>query len=132
MLGQQQIFVSPISTRKMSEERISSFLRFIYLKKRKFQKQNYLRTFWLRIYLFWFELISIEFESKTLAKAMIPKNRKELKIGFSYIDMQSTPLKRMWYLRKVASSYEQFGQISTSLCPKYIKCFPKFEKWQRR
>ena len=30
----------------------------------------------------------------------------------------------MWYLRKVASSYEQFGPVYTCLNPKYIKfCF---------
>ena len=27
----------------------------------------------------------------------------------------------MWYLRKVASSCEQFGLVSTYFCPKYIK-----------
>ena len=26
----------------------------------------------------------------------------------------------MWYLKKVASSCEQFGPVSTCLCPKYI------------
>ena len=31
-------------------------------------------------------------------------------------------LKGMWYLRKVANSYEQFGPVSTCFCPKYIKC----------
>ena len=30
----------------------------------------------------------------------------------------------MWYLRKVASSCEQFGPVSTCLYPKYMKfCF---------
>ena len=30
----------------------------------------------------------------------------------------------MWYLRKIESSCEEFGPVSTSLCPKYIKfCF---------
>ena len=28
----------------------------------------------------------------------------------------------MWYLRKVAISYEQYGPVSTCLCTKYIKC----------
>ena len=33
-------------------------------------------------------------------------------------------LKGMWYLRKVASSCEQLGPVSTCSCPKYIKfCF---------
>ena len=31
-----------------------------------------------------------------------------------------TCLKGMWYLRKVVSSYEQYGPISTCLCPKDI------------
>ena len=31
----------------------------------------------------------------------------------------------MWYLRKVASSYEQYGPVSTCLCPKYINFFLK-------
>ena len=31
------------------------------------------------------------------------------------------PLKGMWYLRKVGSSCEQFGPVSTCLCPKYIR-----------
>ena len=29
----------------------------------------------------------------------------------------------MWYLRKVAISCEQFGPVSTCVCPKYIKFF---------
>ena len=35
-------------------------------------------------------------------------------------DRQSPP-KGIWYLRKVASSYKQFGLVSIFLRPKYIK-----------
>ena len=42
--------------------------------------------------------------------------------------VRKTTLKGMWYLRKVASSYEQFDPVSTFLCPKYIKfCFQDLE-----
>ena len=35
----------------------------------------------------------------------------------------------MWYLRKAASSCEQFGRVSTSLCPKYTSNF-HFKIWE--
>ena len=35
----------------------------------------------------------------------------------------------MWYLRKLATSCQQFGPVSTCLCPKYIKfCYRNLEK----
>ena len=43
-------------------------------------------------------------------------------------DKRKRKIKGMWYLRKVASSWEQFDPVSTSLCPKYITlCFKKLK-----
>ena len=42
---------------------------------------------------------------------------------------KNVTIKGMWYLRKVASSWKQFGPVSTCLCLKYIKIlFLKFRK----
>ena len=43
-----------------------------------------------------------------------------LKAIFIILDFH---FKGMWYLRKEASSCEQFGTLSTCLCPKYIKFY---------
>ena len=39
----------------------------------------------------------------------------------SVIAVCNAVFKGMWYLRKVAGSCEQFGPVSTCLCPEYIQ-----------